>query len=132
MQIDPGRIINYTHGDAKNKDGNAVAYYDPNSLLHENGVIKGVFVYSFVLEFKTNKANLVFSKLSSAQLNKLKNKFAANSNPFIKTIAKAMGFDVEDMPRLFNDKTIRFSQERIEVRDSRSDKLEREYVFDLE
>ena len=27
MRIDPGRIINYTHGDAKNKEGNALYFW---------------------------------------------------------------------------------------------------------
>ena len=42
-----------------------------------------------------------------------------------------MGFDVEIMPRIFNDKYIDFSQEKAQVRDSRSDSLEQEYIFDL-
>lgn len=127
FNFDEKKIVNYAYS----KNSKSIAYYEPGDMLNENGVIKGVFVYSLSVNFKENSARLVFCKLSASQLNKIKNKFGSNCNSFINTIAKAMGFDVEIMPRIFNDKYIDFSQEKAQVRDSRSDSLEQEYIFDL-
>ena len=109
-----------------------ITYYDANTHMQENGIIKGVFVYSLTVDFTTNQARLVFSKLSTSQLNKLKNKFASSCNAYIKTMAKAMGFDAEDMPRIFNDQIIDFTQEQATIRAARTDEILRQYVFDLE
>lgn len=121
------KVVRYANG----KDSEMITLYDKENLMQENGIIKGVFVYSLTVNFKTNEACVVFLNLSRSQLNKLKNKFASNCNKFIKTIAKALDFDPEDMPRIFNDKTIVFTPERAVVKNGRTDEVEREYIFDL-
>lgn len=89
---------------SRDKTGTAFkAFVD--KCVNETLVVKGIFVYTMAANDKTGLISLEFN-IKDSLVKKVAKVFADNASPIVHTIAQALDIGVNDMPKLFNHKTI--------------------------